>query len=140
MAGSSEDTTTSANSPLCKAAETEYASMGCPKNDRTFFPGSRFDPPRAGMMAINLLLKCHPLLLGGRSQCSQCNLQRQFRFSQTPVGRFPFVHTGKKLLHFGYVHLIALKLVIDNFSGTAGPEDSDLILRVLPFQSRLVSG
>src|SRR5688500_8488995 len=42
---------TSENNPLSRAAAMVYASSGWPPIIRTFFRGTRFDPPRAGMSA-----------------------------------------------------------------------------------------
>src|SRR5687768_12868901 len=39
------------NTPLSSADAIEYASIGWPLNGRTFLPGTRLDPCRAGMKA-----------------------------------------------------------------------------------------
>jgi hypothetical protein len=44
-------TTTRSKIRLARAASIVYAIKGLPFIDRTFFPGIRFDPLRAGMTA-----------------------------------------------------------------------------------------
>ena len=45
------DTITASNTPLSSAGTMVYAIIGCPPNSRTFLPGTRFDPARAGTKA-----------------------------------------------------------------------------------------
>src|ERR1700722_9816166 len=81
---SSEDTITFSNSPLFTAAEIPYAIMGCPKNERRFLPGRRFEPPRAGMIATGLpaLFKAYPLpFLSGRTS-GKNHVERKNRIVQ----------------------------------------------------------
>jgi hypothetical protein len=45
-------TTTRSNKPLSSAAARVYAMSGFPARGRMFLPGIRFEPPRAGMIAM----------------------------------------------------------------------------------------
>ena len=53
ISSESVETTTRANTPLWRAASIAYASSGWPASSRTFFPGTRSDPDRAGTNATS---------------------------------------------------------------------------------------
>jgi hypothetical protein len=50
----SVETITASKRPDSRAAAIEYASSGWPASGRTFLPGTRTDPARAGMRATAL--------------------------------------------------------------------------------------
>jgi len=41
--------------PESRAADMVHAIKGYPQNSLTFFPGKRFDPPRAGIIQIGFI-------------------------------------------------------------------------------------
>ena len=51
ISSESVDTMTDSKTPLSSAGAIVYAMTGCPPSGRTFLPGTRFDPCRAGMNA-----------------------------------------------------------------------------------------
>src|SRR5690606_38565563 len=52
ISSSSVDTRTRLKHPLCSAASMDHAMSGLPNKSTTSFRGIRWDPPRAGMMAM----------------------------------------------------------------------------------------
>jgi hypothetical protein len=62
MASSSLLTQISENTPLARAHSTVLASRDLPASVARFFPGSRFDPPRAGMMQSGFARAFMPVL------------------------------------------------------------------------------
>src|SRR5215468_7403348 len=51
VSSESVDTITASHTPLSRAGTIVYASIGWPCSARTFLPGTRFEPWRAGMRA-----------------------------------------------------------------------------------------
>jgi hypothetical protein len=51
VSSESVDTITAVNRPLSSAGAIVYAMTGCPWSIRTFFPGTRLEPWRAGISA-----------------------------------------------------------------------------------------
>src|SRR3989344_6642939 len=79
--GSSEETQTALNAPLSFAESIAYSTRGFPLRRATFFPGKRFEPPRAGMMqsVLDIVLENGFVLLQIALELSTDKLSDVFR-------------------------------------------------------------